>query len=148
MTENTDAAVEVDTAAEEATTVVDENVGTVEAPEADDASADAEQFPREYVEKLRSENAKYRERARLGDTYAQRLHVEIVRATGRLADPTDLAFDDAHLDDGEALAAAIDDLLSRKPHLASRRPVGEVGQGERGVTAGPVNLLNLLKSRS
>ena len=27
-----------------------------------------------------------------------------------------------------ALAAAIDDLLTRKPHLASRRPTGDVGQ--------------------
>lgn len=50
-------------------------------------------------------------------------------ATGRLADPTDLTFNDTRLDDPEALTAAIDDLLARKPHLASRRLVGDIGQG-------------------
>jgi hypothetical protein len=30
-----------------------------------------------------------------------------------------------HLDDPDALATADDDLLARKPHLASRRPTGE-----------------------
>ena len=33
-----------------------------------------------------------------------------------------MRFDEMHLDDPERLAAAIDDLLVRKPHLASRRP--------------------------
>jgi hypothetical protein len=79
--------------------------------------------------KLRSENARYRERARNADAYAKRLHVELVRATGKLADPSDLEFSEDHLDDPDALAAAIDDLLARKPHLASRRPTGEIGQG-------------------
>lgn len=60
----------------------------------------------------------------------------MVRATGRLADPTDLAFDVALLTDGTPdpalIDAAIDALLSRKPHLADRRPVGSVDQGARG----------------
>ena len=30
---------------------------------------------------------------------------------GQLADPTDLEFDEDHLDDPDALAAAVDDLL-------------------------------------
>ena len=38
-------------------------------------------------------------------------------ATGRLADPSDLPFDESHIDYPEALTAAIDDLLTRKPHL-------------------------------
>ena len=63
------------------------------------------------------------------DDLAQRLHTALVAATGRLADPTDLAFDDEHLADPEALGEAIDELLARKPHLASRRVVGDVGQG-------------------
>ena len=86
-------------------------------------------FPRSHVKQLRQENGKYRQRAQRADEYAERLHVELVRATGRLADPTDLAFDDQHLDDPDALAAAVDELVSRKPHLASRRPIGEIGQG-------------------
>lgn len=86
-------------------------------------------FPRSYVEDLRQENGKYRQRAQAGEVYAQRLHAELVRATGRLADPTDLPFDAEHLDDPEKLTTAVDDLLARKPHLASRRPFGEIGQG-------------------
>ena len=50
-------------------------------------------------------------------------------ATGRLADPTDMPFDEVHLDDPEALAIAIEDLLAKRPHLASRRPTGDIGQG-------------------
>lgn len=107
-----------------------------------------EAFPREVVEKLRKENAGYRQRAQRADAYAQRLHLEVVRATGKLADPTDLPFNEDHLDDPEALAAAIDDLLERKPHLASRRPVGDIGQGRRGSASESFSLLGLLKERT
>lgn len=116
---------------------VDERVSGPRADEGNTDSLDAvndadETFPREYVVKLRDESAKHRQRAADRDTLAERLHVALVTATGRLADPTDLTFDDAHLDDAEALMAAIDDLLARKPHLASRRFVGDVGQGVSG----------------
>ena len=101
----------------------------IEAPEEPQPDAESEPsepepetFPRSYVEELRQENGSYRQRAQKGDTYAQRLHTELVRATGKLADPTDLPFDEDHLDDPDALAAAVDDLLTRKPHLAQRRP--------------------------
>jgi hypothetical protein len=104
-------------------------------------------FPRSYVEKLRRESAGYRDRAQKGDTYAQLLHNEMVRATGRLADPTDLAFDEAHLDDPDALAAAVDELLARKPHLASRRPMGDIGQGA-SASAGTVDLAAILRGRA
>ncbi len=106
---------------------------------------DGDTFPRAYVEKLRSQNARYRERAKTADAYGRRLHAELVRATGRLADPSDLEFDENHLDDPDALAAAIDDLLGRKPHLASRRPLGDIGQGARGNGTEPVGLLSILK---
>lgn len=90
---------------------------------------DAETFPRDYVVKLRDENAKYRQRAADRDEIAGRLHTALVAATGRLADPTDLPFDDAHLSDPDALTAAVDALLQAKPHLASRKPTGDIGQG-------------------
>ncbi|WP_345313893.1 hypothetical protein [Gordonia alkaliphila] len=104
-----------------------------------------ETFPREYVEKLRQENGKYRQRAQQADDLAQRLHTALVAADGRLQDPTDLAFDPSHLDD-DNLTAAIDDLIERKPHLAARRIVGDVGQGAT-TTAGAVNLLGILGGR-
>ncbi|MBP2455182.1 hypothetical protein [Mycolicibacterium lutetiense] len=109
---------------------------------------DAETFPREYVEKLRTENGKYRQRAGEADTLAQRLHSELVRATGRLADPTDLPFDEGHLADPDKLAGAINELLEAKPHLATRRPSGDIGQGQRGPATGSFSLLGMLKERT
>ena len=120
-------------------------------PSDDESSTDETEpdtFPREVVEKLRQENGKYRQRAQRADTLAQRLHTELVRATGRLADPSDLEFDEVHLEDPDALVAAVDELLERKPHLASRKPAGDIGQGQRGSAAQPFSLLGLLKERT
>lgn len=90
---------------------------------------DPETFPRDYVVNLRKESAGYRERAKRADDLAQRLHTALVDATGRLADSRDLPFDAAHLDDPEALQEAIQSLLTERPHLASRKPMGDIGQG-------------------
>lgn len=102
-------------------------------------------FPRAYVEQLRQENGKYRLRAERSDDLAKRLHAAQVAATGRLADPTDLPYDETLLDDPASLTAAIDALLATKPHLASRRPTGNVGQGlsEHPTT---VSLANILRA--
>lgn len=114
---------------------------------ASEPEGDAETFPRDYVEKLRKEAADARVKAKRADDLAERLHVALVAATGRLADPTDLAYDEAHLDDDNALTAAVDALLARKPHLANRRPVGNVGQG---AASGPeeVSLLGMMRARA
>ncbi|MGK2855210.1 MAG: hypothetical protein ACSLE3_14095 [Microbacteriaceae bacterium] len=119
--------------------------GNSEVP--DDETSEEDVFPRQVVEDLRKENGKYRQRAQQADTLATRLHTELVKATGRLADPTDLTFDESHLDDADSLNAAIDELLESKPHLASRRPLGDIGQGQRGGAAQPFNLLQALKDR-
>ena len=113
-------------------------------PQGDD---DAEMFPRDYVVKLRDENAKYRQRAADRDEIATRLHTALVAATGRLADPTDLAFDDDHIVDPDKMVAAIDELLTSKPHLASRKPSGSIGQGVSGVSD-TVSLSGLLKANA
>ncbi|TDK91548.1 hypothetical protein EI067_22880 [Mycobacterium paragordonae] len=104
-------------------------------------------FPRSYVEELRQENGKYRQRAQQADAYGRRLHTELVRATGRLADPTDLPFNAEHLDDADKLANAVSQLLERKPHLANRRPVGDIGQGA-SVSASTVDLAAILRQRA
>lgn len=106
-----------------------------------------ETFPRDYVERLRKENAEARVKAKKAEQYAHELHAARVAATGRLADPTDLPFDERHLDDLAALEAAIDELLARKPHLGSRRPRGDVGQGVGGSTAS-TDLAGILRSRA
>jgi hypothetical protein len=102
-------------------------------------------FPRAYVEQLRRENAEQRVKAKRADELGQRLHLALVAATGRLADADDLPFDPAHLEDPEALTAAIDALLARKPHLASRRPAGDIGQGA-GRVSEDVSLAGILRA--
>ncbi|OCH82293.1 hypothetical protein [Gordonia sp. UCD-TK1] len=106
---------------------------------------DPDTFPRSYVEQLRQENGKYRQRAQRADELANRLHRALVEQTGRLQDPSDLPFDETHLE-GDNLTAAIDELLAKKPHLAARRVAGDVGQGA-SVGKGDVSLLGLLGGR-
>ena len=122
-------------------------VGTApDASEAQEAPQDAQEtFPRAYVEKLRQEAAEARTRAKKADEYARELFAARVAATGRLADPTDLPFDAGHLDSPDALNAAIDALLDAKPHLASRVPRGNVGQGAGTASHDEVDLAALLR---
>lgn len=103
-----------------------EGVGIADTPGEEDV------FPREYVEKLRKENADARVRAKRADDLARRLHVALVAADGRLANPEDLPFEEAHLDDAEALATAITDLVASRPGLKAQQVRGDVGAGRRG----------------
>lgn len=120
MTETATATTEDAEGVQQADTPTREALSNVETPDT---------FPREYVEKLRAENAENRTKAKDRDDIAHRLHTALVAATGRLADPTDLPFSDEHLTDPEALTTALDALLEAKPHLASRKPTGNIGQG-------------------
>lgn len=124
-----------------------EDVAPTTDTEPETTENEPETFPREYVQRLRDESAKYRQRAADRDDLAQRLHTALVAATGRLADPEDLPFDETHIDDEEgptSIAAAIEELLRRKPHLASRKPSGDVGQGPT-VGSETVDLAGLLR---
>ncbi|WP_348727427.1 hypothetical protein [uncultured Mycolicibacterium sp.] len=106
-----------------------------------------ETYPASVVKDLRDKNAKYRTRARdaeaRADSLAERLHAELVRADGRLADPADLPSNAEHLDDAEALTAAIDALLAERPHYAARKVTGSVGQGITGKSAAAPTWSNL-----
>ena len=115
-----------------------------EAPEA--AQDDPETFPLAYVQKLRAEAAEARVKAKKADELARELFTAKVTATGRLADPTDLPFSDELVADADALNAAIDALLGKKPHLASRTPRGDVGQGPTGGNSGDVDLAAVLRA--
>lgn len=140
MTEQTTETVETD---------APETEETVETPETEAEQPDT--FPREYVEQLRRESAEHRTSAREArealEPVQARLHTALVAATGRLADPSDLPFDAAHLDDEAALSGAIDALLEAKPHLASRRVSGDVGQGVGGSESG-TDLGGMLRARA
>lgn len=122
-----------------------------EKSEAGDSTEDSvkpapDTFPRDYVEKLRRESAGYRERAKRVDELERRLHAALVKADGRLADPADLEFNVEHLDDPEALEAAITGLVERKPGLRARQYRGDVGAGKRGGSnVKPVDLIELMR---
>ena len=120
---------------------------TVEEPVEEPTDEEQDTFPRDYVEKLRDENAKYRQRAQRADDLAHRLHNALTAATGRLADPSDLPYEESHLDDPEALETAISELLAKKPHLGSRKPAGNIGQGVSSST-GAVDLAAMMRARA
>lgn len=131
----------------------DPSTGTQTATEAvtEPSGADPEVFPAEYVRELREENAKSRTKAKRADDLAARLVVSLAAGTGRLADPSDLPYADDLLDDDgmpdEAkVLAAVDELLTRKPHLASTRVAGDVGQGARGDAVEMVSLAEMLRT--
>ena len=109
-----------------------------DAPTAPDGAVapEPETFDREYVQKLRDEAAGHRVKAKRADALAASLVTATAALTGKLADPTDLPYDEALLDedgyvDEAKVQAAVDELVKRKPHLAARRPRGDVGQGAR-----------------
>lgn len=126
---------------------IEEATEQEQAPEVTEENQEQETFDREYVTKLRDENARYRQRAGKADDLAQRLHTALVAATGLLADPSDLPFDEAHLESSEALTEAVEALLESKPHLRSRRPSGDIGQGV-SESADTVNLAGMLRARA
>ncbi len=105
---------------------------------------------RAEVRRLRDEAAATRVGSRRAETLAQRLVEAQAGATGLLADPTDLRFDPALLDDeglpdpGKVRTAA-EALIAAKPHLASRTPRGDVEQGARDDSA-DVSLAGLLRA--
>ena len=117
----------------------------------DTTPADApETFDRAYVEQLRRENAAARVKAKRADGLGTRLVTAYAASTGRLADATDLPYDEALLDedglpDAGKVAAAVETLLERKPHLAVGRVLGDVGQGAR-LEAPAVSLAGLLRA--
>lgn len=124
------------------TTITDEPEvdGELDLPEAqadDQVDEQPETFDREYVQKLRDEAAGHRVKAKRADALAAALVTAQAAVTRRLADPTDLPYSDDLLDDDglvdvDKVRAAVDELISAKPHLAARRPRGgDVGQGAR-----------------
>ena len=132
----------------------DEHQGEPEPdPAADEPEPDpaAETFPRNYVDKLRRQNAEHRKRATAAaeetDRLARALFTERVAALGLLADPTDLAYDADVLDSPDALRAAAEALLADRPHLRTRRITQRVGQGIPPA-ADTVSLAAILRQRA
>lgn len=116
-------------------------------PGTGEVDQDQDTFPREYVEKLRKENAEARTRAKRTDELEQRLFAALVAADGRLADPADLPFDADLIDDPEALKVAIGNLIKTKPGLKARSFGGDIGAGSRGRANAPkADLISMIRS--
>lgn len=129
-----------ETAPEAVSTDVDTAVGPTgpneQPPALNYAPDEPETFDRDYVQKLRDEAAGHRVKAKRADALAAALVTAQAALTGKLADATDLPYSEDLLDedgfvDEAKVTAAVDDLIKRKPHLAARRPTGNVGQGAR-----------------
>lgn len=114
--------------------------------DADDASSEPDTFDRSYVEKLRKESAKYRDKAKRTEELEKRLHHALVAQDGRLADPDDLEFNPDHLDSPEALSDAIASLVAKKPGLRAQQLSGDIGAGTREKPKPPTtDLLTIMK---
>jgi hypothetical protein len=104
-----------------------------------------ETFDREYVEKLRAENADARTKRKAAEdardaALGRVWEAERARAcAGILADPTDLdgtvdMLDEHGVPDYERIKAAAEELTKAKPHLKPRRPSEPIDQGARSET--------------
>lgn len=124
-----------------------------ETPEPDPQSRREEPatFPRSYVEELRDEASRHRVRAKRAEDLAALVVTAWAAETGKLADATDLPVSDDLMDedgmpDRAKVVAAVDELVTRKPHLRSTRPAGNVGQGARSETTAPISLAAMLRA--
>ena len=100
-----------------------------------DGDGDGDTFPRPYVERLRARSAGYRARAKQAEERTgeleRALFTERVRALDMLADPTDLPYDPELLEDSDALAEAVRQLVKDRPHYRRRGTLDGTGTGSR-----------------
>lgn len=121
--------------------------GIEEQPDSQDGeNEEPDTFDRSYVEKLRKESAKYRDKAKRAEELEKRLHRSMVAQDGRLADPDDMEFNPDHLHDDAALSDAIGTLIAAKPGLRAQQLSGDVGAGVREKPKPPTtDLLSIMK---
>lgn len=156
-TESTDVDPDSTAVESELSPVGDTESTAVDSDVSPDGDTDPETFPRAYVQQLREENARYRQRAGRADEAVQRLLEATVANAVRdhLADPSDLLtfVDETELVDGDGwpdpdkITAAAESLAASKPHLAPRRPRGDIGQGA-APSSESVNLAAIMRARA
>lgn len=122
-----------------------------EADAAEHDTDEADTFSRAYVTELRQESAEHRRRATAAEeraeTLAGALWAERVAALNLLADPADLPYDADALDTPAEIRRQAEELLTRRPHLRTRRITARAGQGE-GNGAENVSLTGIMRSRA
>ena len=113
-------------------------------PDTDEPDTD-EQDPR--LSQARQQAARYRRQLRDVETERDELAAALwtarVDQLGVLADPDDLPFNPDALHDPDRLRELVDELVTVKPHLRSRRIRARAGQGE-GTAPGGVSLAAIL----
>src|SRR5699024_3019678 len=123
--------------------------GTEPAEDDEDEDEDGDTFPRAYVKRLRERSAGYRARAKDAEARTAELEralfTERVRALDVLADPSDLPVDADLLEDPDALRAAADDLVARRPHYRRRGAAAGAGSREEAGSGPGVALLGLMR---
>ena len=119
-----------------------------------DDQDDGDTFPRPYVERLRARSAGYRARAKDAEARAGELERELfterVRALDVLADPTDLPYDAELLEDPDALAEAVRQLVKDRPHYRRRGTFDGAGTGsrDRAGTSDGVSLTGIMRGQA
>lgn len=119
-------------------------------PETAEGDTEPKTYDQEYVTGLREEAKSWRIKAGRADDLETRLHTELTKADGRLADPADLPFDPEHLADPQKHADAISALIRHKPHFASRKAAAgtNIGQGQQGSATPPqVGLIDAIRAK-
>lgn len=132
-------------------TVRSDNGKRTDPPTDDDPPNDDEQSgDNPELSKVRREAASWRTQFREAEKQLEatrrELFVQQVKATGKLADHTDMPFDAELVDDPDELEAAIDALLEAKPHLKART-FGNIGQHDRPKETG-VSLGSILRNNA
>ena len=110
-------------------------------------------FTADYVRELREESAAHRIKAKRIDDANTRLVAAYAAADGRLVDvdalvgSQDLVGDDG-LVDRDRVAAAIGDLITAKPYLASRKPTTPLPQGVRDDVPQTLGIFDYIRERA
>lgn len=115
-----------------------------------EGEGDGKKFDREYVQELRSESAGHRKRATEAEKAVEDLRRKLwsheVAALGLLADPDDLPYDSEAAGDPEAVKAAAEALIARKPHMARTSTSGPLPDAaDREPSPGAVSWSTLLR---
>lgn len=134
----------------EPTTETAEQPADIEQDTVAENTTEPDSYSADYVRELRAESAERRVKAKRVDDANERLARAYAQQDGRLVEPSELGFgehllDDDGLVDQTKVTAAIDELLTAKPYLASNRPLQPIAQGVREEVPDLPGLFSLLR---
>lgn len=128
---------------------ITETADTAESENENQNAPEAVTNPAEQDElaKVRREARILRDRTKAAEARADELgralFTALVAATGRVENPTEIAYEAGLLADPDAIHAAIDAEIERRPYIRSRKIAGDVGQGRNANPTGPQDFSGL-----